>query len=314
MILKTLDDRLVPRMAAALRRLIDRATPGRAAGVDGAETGGRGGFLGLLRDVPQLAALLVAVVFLAVAGAFLLARSGDDRVAAPPPSAQTSATPRPSVTATDTVLGPREGTAIDGYLARAAARTAQVAAQDGEARLLALVSLNEYVAPQAAADLLAGVDVRQAYLRAPSAGELAEVFEVPTPFELASTLRSFYATTAAAKQEDAREFQGYADTIGETSADETAAKRAFVADAQRATAEASAFAADCACVFALVVEGPAAALAELSRTPAVRGVEPADRSARFEELQVFPLRPEHSGVVPPPPVDGGPTVPGQDGQ
>jgi hypothetical protein len=311
-ILKSLDDRLVPRMAAGLRRLLDGLTPGGSGDAD--EPSGRGGVLGLLRDVPQLAALLAAVVFLAVAGAFLLARSGDDRVTGTAPAPSTTASSPPSVSATDVVLGPQVGTAVDAYLARAAARTAQLAVQDGSARSLALVSLTDYLTPQAAAGVLAGVDVRQVYLRAPAAGDLAEVLEVPTPSELIPTLREFYATTAAAKLEDAEEFHGLADSIEETSPEETAAKQAYVADAQRASAEAQAYAADCDCVFAAVVEGPASALAELADDPAVRGVEPADRSARLEALQVFPLWPEHIGVVPPPPVPGGPTIPGEEGQ
>lgn len=311
MILKTLDDRLVPRMAAGLRRLLDGLNPGSSTPPDGDEQRGRGGFLGLLRDVPQLAALLAAVVFLAVAGIFLLAQSGDDRVAAPPPSPGGSGSAQPSFAATGAVLGLRPGADIGSYVNRTAARTDQLAAQDPEATTLALVSLTEYVAPQAAADLLGDVDARAAYLRAPDAGDLAEVLEVPTPSDLVRTLRGFYTTTAVAKQEDAREFQGLADSIEETSEEETAAKQAYVADAQRASAEANAYAAECACVFALVVEGPARALAELADNPLVRAVEPADRSAQLEALEVFPVRPDHEGTVPPPPVEGGPTIPGE---
>lgn len=311
MILKALDDRVVPRMAAGLRRLIDGLRPGQDQPSPDEDLGQRGGLLGLLRDVPQLAALLAALVFLGVAGLFLLARSGDDRVAAPPPTPGASPTARPSAAVTDARLGLREGADIGSYVTRTAARTAQLAAQDPQARTLALVSLTDYVTPQAAADLLTGVDGRRAYLRAPDAGELAEVFEVPTPSGLVSTLRGFSTTAAAAKQEDAREFQGLADSIEETSPEETAAKQAYVADAQRASAEAAAYAGDCACVFAVVVEGPASALVELAGNPLVRAVEPADRSARLEALEAFPLRPEHEGTVPAPPVEGGPTIPGE---
>lgn len=314
MILRSLDDRLVPRMAAGLRRLIDRAT-GRGAASGSAEdsdgAGRSGGLLGLLRDVPQLAALLAAVVFLAVAGLYLLARTGDDRVAAPEGELRTPASAPPSLAATDVVLGPQEGDDIAGYLAEAAARTAALAAQDPEDRFLALVSLTDYATPQAAAELLSPVQVREVYARAPEAGELAEVFEVTTSADLAPTLTAFYGRTAAAKRADAAEFQGLADSIEETSPEETAAKQAYVADAARAAAEAAAFAADCACVFAAVVEGPARALAALADDPRVRGLEPADRSATLAGLQVFPLQPQHQGTVPPPPVEGALTIPGE---
>jgi hypothetical protein len=318
MILRSLDDRLVPRMAAGLRRLLDGVTPGRGGGpVTGPsdeEPSGQGALLGLLRDVPQLAALLAAVVFLAVAGLFLLVRSGDDRLAAPTPGPTSSATARPSLAASDAVLGPRVGTGIDAYLARAAARTAQLAVQDPAARRLALVVLADYTTPQAVAELLEPVDVRHVYLRAPAAGELAEVFEVTTSGELAPTLSAFYDRTATAKQADAAEFQGLADSIEVTNEEEEEAKQAYLADVERAAAEAAAYAADCACVFAALVEGPARALVALADDPLVRGVEPADRSATLAGLQVFPLQPQHEGVVPPPPVPGGPTIPGEDGE
>lgn len=318
MILRSLDDRLVPRMAAGLRRLLDRATPGRGgtpARADDLDDGSRrGGLLGLLRDVPQLAALLAAVLFMAAAGLYLLARSGDDRSAGPQDDPRAPATVAPSLPATDLVLGPQEGDDIAGYLAEAAARTAALAVQDPEVRLLALVSFTDYATAQAAAELLSPVQVRQAYLRAPEAGGLAEVLEVTSSADLGPTLAASYARTAATKQADAAEFQALADSIEETSPEETAAKQAYAADAGRAAVEAAAYAADCACVFAAVVEGTARALAALADDPRVRGLEPADRSATLPALQVFPLQPQHEGTVPGPPVDDALPIPGEDGQ
>jgi hypothetical protein len=63
-------------------------------------------------------------------------------------------------------------------------------------------------------------------------------------------------------------------------------------------AEASAYASDCACVFAVVVEGTARALAGLLDAPGVRGVEVAGRGTELPGLEVLPLWPEQTGVVP----------------
>ncbi len=316
MSLRDLDDRLVPRLAGGLRRLLDRATPGRSASAAGLEPdgAGRGGLLGLLRDVPQLAALLVAVVFLAAGGLFVLTRSGDDR--AVPAPGRPAASSEPSGTSAGTVLGPAEGTAIDDYLARAGDRTTQVATDDPDGRYAALVLLTDYATPAEVSSLLAGVEVRTVYVRAAPAGELAEVFEVSTPSELAPTLQAFYGGTASAKGEDATEFQGLADSIEATSEEENAAKEAYVADAQRASAEATAYSADCACVFTAVVVATAAALSELAGSPEVRGVELAGRGALVDQLQILPLQPEQQGVVAPPPgPPGGPaSIPDGEGR
>lgn len=312
MILRSLDDRLVPRMAAGLRRLIDRVTPGRSAApratVDVESR--RGGLLGLLRDVPQLAALLAALLFLGVAGLFALTRSGDDRVATAPdrPAAST----QPSAAAARTVLGPEEGAQIDPYLVQERARLTRAAAADPDERYVALVMLSDYATPTDAATLLGGVDAQRVFLRAKDAGDLAEVLEVPVSAELVSTLSAFYARTAAAKQEDATEFRALADSIEETSAEETAAKQAYVDDSARASAEATAYASDCACVFTVAVEGTAEELLGLASDPQVRGVALADPGVELAALEVLPLAPEQQGVLAP--LGGASGLPGEEGQ
>ena len=316
--LRELDDRLVPRVAVALRRLLMRvpgarsriappvdALPGgvgspstvsRAPVADPLEErSGRGGLVGLVRDVPQLAALVVAALFLS-AGAFVLDRASDERAAerVETPVAEDSVTP-------STALGPEVGAEVTSYLSRAREDVLALAESDAEGRYIALVLLADYVTPAELQSTLQGFGVGQVYLRAPSAGELAEVIEVPTPNDPVSILRAVYERTAADKQEQEREFRALAESIEGSAPQDADDRAAYLADADRVAAEAAAYAGQCACVFAAVVEGTAAALAELLDSPAVRGVEAAARGSALDALEIRPVWPEQQGVVPTPP-------------
>ena len=317
--LRELDDRLVPRLAGGLRRLLDRVPgvrsrvppPGaRPAAVPAApatrqneaadpldDEARRGGLLGLVRDVPQLAALVVAAVFLS-AGAFVLDRAGDERAAErlDVPGVADGEPLSPSA-----VLGPEIGADVAGYLARTREDVAALASRDSEGRYIALVHLSDYVTPAALPTALQGLSVGRVYARVPAAGELAEVLEVPTPDDPVAVLQAVYARTAADKRELEAEFRGLADSIDGTAPQDADDKAAYLADADRVAAEAAAYASGCACVFAAVVEGTAAALARLLDAPSVRGVEVAGRGTELAALEVRPLWPEQSGVVPSPP-------------
>jgi hypothetical protein len=315
--LRELDDRLVPRLASGLRSLLGHvpgvgsrlpapgppqpvAVPTRrsAARADPLEEeGAHGGLLGLVRDVPQLAALVVAALFLSV-GAFVLDRAGDERVAErlDVPGVADREPLSPSA-----ALGPEVGADVAGYLRRTREDIAALASRDSEGRYIALVLLSDYVAPTALPATLEGRSVGRVYARVPAAGELAEVLEVPTPDEPVAVLQAVYARTATEKREQEAEFRGLAESIEGTAPQDADDKAAYLVDAERVAVEAEAYAAGCACVFAAVVEGTAAALARLLDTPSVRGVEVAGRGTELADLEVRPLWPDQSGVVPSPP-------------
>jgi len=137
--LRDLDAELVPRLAAALRSLLDgvrrRVDVGRAVA---APSGGRAlrrlddryastGPLALLRDVPQLGLLLVAAVFLAGAGV-ALARSSPDRATDRQQAAGEQALPPE--------LGPPVGADVDDHFETARARVLALVVA-GTARQLA---------------------------------------------------------------------------------------------------------------------------------------------------------------------------------
>ena len=315
--LRELDDRLVPRLATGLRRALDRVpgvraripAPGPPARVSVPaarpapgpdpldEEATHGGLLGLIRDVPQLAALVVAAVFLSV-GAFVLERAGDERAAERQdvPGVEDAEPVTPSA-----ALGPEVGTDVAGYLSRSREDVAALASRDSEGRYIALVLLSDYIAPEALPTTLQGFRVGRVYGRAAAAGELAEVLEIPTPGDPVTVVRAVFARTAAEKREQEAEFRGLAESIEGTAPQDADDKAAYLVDADRVAAEATAYASSCACLFAAVVEGTAASLARLLDAPSVRGVEVAGRGTELSTLEVRPLWPEQSGVVPTPP-------------
>ena len=303
--LRDLDDRLVPRMAAGLRSMLDGVSGG------GQEILGRGGALRrlddrfasrgplkLLRDVPQLALLIVTAVFLAGTGAALALQepqTGRDQV--------TDAVQRDA--SLPLVLGPAVGQDIDQHFAAAAGRLAEVAEDDPDAEHLALVSLTDPLTPEQTAAFAeeGAVEVRAAYLRAPVPGAPEEISFEP-PGDLVEGLREIFSQTALRKAEDQQELLAQAETIPPGTPEEEAFRRQFVADARMAGLEAAAYRIGCPCVFAMVVEGEARVLAALAKAAGVRGVELAPKGAELSALDVQPLAPTEKGVVAPPPIPG----------
>jgi hypothetical protein len=305
--LRDLDARLVPRLAGLLRALLDgisgwrQAVADRARAVAAASRAGRlrrlddryasRGPLTLLREVPQLGLLLIAVVFLAGAGA-VVALSGPDSASTRQQAQQETALPLD--------LGPAVGTEIDPHFAAARERLMALSRRGPEARHLALVSLNTGLTPEETVELLgdSSLVVRRAYLRAPVTGD-PEVIVFQTQEELMTGLRQVFAEIAVRKAKEQQDLLGTAETIEGGTPEEEEFRSLYVADARLAGEEAAAYRASCACVFALVVEGEVRELAELPALPVVRGVELAPRTADLTALDIRPLAPSEQGVVAP---------------
>jgi hypothetical protein len=196
----------------------------------------------------------------------------------------------------DTVrVGVRDGDSVPAY---AAASRAELAALPAEPAVYALVTLTGYVAPAGVAPLVAGTQPAYAYARVPLPDRQTELVRLGTtrpPVDLLS------AMAAVAERKDAA---ARTDT-GRAAAQTDARLRAIdETDAAVERAEAQAYRAGCACVFALVVRGTPAALRDLAGRPGVRIVDPAPE-VRDPAHTVFaaPL-PEQTGRVTPPPDTG----------
>ena len=307
MSLKDLDSQLVPRLAALLRSFLDAITGRGSSAVAKAsrrseallQGGGAlrrlddrfasSGPLKLLRDVPQLGVLVIAVLFLAGTGTALSLR-GPESVRVRQAAEREAQLPMS--------LGPQVGAEIDAHFAEARERIVELSRRDPEDRYLALVSLNKGLTPEEVGELLeeSGLEVARAYLRAPVPGEPEEIV-FQTPGDVVAGLRQVFSETAARKAQEQQDLLGTARTIEAGTPEEEAFRRLYEADARIAGQEAAAYRAGCACVFALVVEAEIAALAELLALPIVRGVEAAPRTADLSELDISPLSPTEQGVV-----------------
>lgn len=303
---RELDRQLVPTAARALRRLLAGGgrLRGRAAGELRRRTTTAGaaaarlddratatGPLRLLRDLPQVAVLVVAAVFLAgTAAAVLLTEP------APP---QTPAAPPPSALDSVVRLGVDPGSDVDLTLEQSRVVLDDVAERLPDTRLIALVHLSRYVSSDELLAVLEGVSPLRFYLRAPTAGPDAEIIAIPVQEETAATvLPALCAATSSRKAEDARNFATLAETIEPASPEEAAGKADFEAESVRAAAESEAFAGPCTTGFAAVVEGAAGDLRGLLERDGVRGVEVAPAGVLLADLDVQPLLPETTGVVP----------------
>jgi hypothetical protein len=279
--LSDLDDRLLPLWARRVQgaRSAVAAAPGPGEVLHGLDERYAGaGALRVVRDAPVLGALVALTVLVAGAGtgvALTLTAAG-----------AASAGPRA------VVLGPPLGADVETALAQSHAAAVDRARSAPGTRSPALVSLAEQLTAAEVAGLLveSTLEVRRVLVRAPVAGA-PELLTVEIAADPPRTLRALLAATAQRKTAEARELAQLASTA------EPAERASYEAAAATAGQEAAAYATDCACVLALLVEGTAAELAELPALPVVRGVQLAPRGTSAGTVELRPLPPGTTGVV-----------------
>jgi hypothetical protein len=303
--LDDLDERLVPRLAARLRDLVDGAGERRRrarAGVSGV-TGtllepradsplrrlddryASSGPLSLLRDVPQLGLLLVAAVFVAGAAVALEQSDGDARTQSAQQQIDTTA---------PTALGPEIGMKVDTYVETSRKRAVLVSQGSPDGVYTALVSFSKYLTPQQARLTLGELEVTKVVLHA----QLPTSDVVPVAVDdMVPDLKKLYGDIARRKAQDAAEFTKLAASIQPASKEEKQFQSFYVAAAKQANLEATAYHFTCACVIAALVRGKARELAELPAVAGVRAVEIGSRKPDDDTLLIRPLAPEQKGVV-----------------
>ena len=279
--LSDLDDRLLPLWARRVQDARDAVTaaptPAQALHALDERCAGAGA-LRVVRDAPVLGALVAVTVLLAGAGTGVALSLGTAGAVAAGPRA--------------VVLGPPLGADAEASLAQAHAAAVERARTAPGTRSLALVSLREQLTVDGVAGLLveSTLEVRRALVRAPVPGA-PELLSAEVAADPPRTLRALLDATAARKADEARELTRQAATVpaGE--------RTSYAAAADTAAQEATAYATDCRCVLALLVEGTAAELAELPALRVVRGVELAPRGTAAGDVEVRPLLPGTTGVV-----------------
>lgn len=295
--LHDLDRRVLPEAARRLRTALDRVDQARhraaaalRRGAEGVAAWGRRtddrfastGPLAVVRDVPQVALLLVAAVF--VGGAFAAVQLAE-------PASPRSARGDGGRVA---VLGVPPGRDVDAHLDAAGRALEALAENRPDTRYLALVSLTDFLPVAEVAQLASNVEVQRVYLRAPGV-EGAELVEVPLagvePEQVLPALCTAAQARTAANAASLRE-------IADQRQPDEQQRVQLLADADRSAAEAQAFAGECRTAFALVVEGEAVVLDALRADPRVRGIEAAPVGVTVLDLDVTPLDPTTTGSVP----------------
>lgn len=271
--LRALDRRVLPVAARGLRRLLD------AAERQGARLRTRATTVAPLGRRAQVGLLVLT-------GAVLLAGTA---------TAVLLREPRPA----GPDLGVPPGTDVDEHLAAARADVVALAASVPDTPVLALVHLSRAVPVVELPALVVGTEPQQAYLRAGEAGPDAEVVPVPlVGQDAAVVLPALCAATSTRRAEDATGLAAAAERAPVDTPEQQRAADDLRALADLARAEAQAYAGACATGVAVLVEGPAGALPALLERDGVRGVEAAPPGAQPDRLEVQPLLPAATGVVP----------------
>ncbi len=284
-----------PSPAPADRRSVAPATgprgrlPGRLRRLDDAGARGRlGGPLALLRDLPQLGLLVVALIVVAGGARVATRHRAASRQAAatqrdtlvPPTTTAVPTAPAPAPATVAPVLGPDAGTDVASYLAaRGAAAQALGRTLPGE-QLLAVVSFTTLQRPSGVGAVVGGLAVDAALVHVPVSVRGAPrptasgvVRGVPGLDEEA--LRRVLARQATALEVDAADDQRQGETTQPVNADIQAQVQDFFDEAAGAREQAAALRDDGACVYAVLVGGSAAELAAVALRPGVRLVDPA---------------------------------------
>jgi hypothetical protein len=299
--LRDTDEQLLPRLAVLLRGFLDGASAQRrqvrrrVAGAAEAvfERGplrrlddryATSGPLALLRDVPQLGLLMVAVVFLAGASVALARSGGEQKVA--------SAEQQIDATA-PTALGPEVGDSIDAYVAEARKRAVLASQGSPDGVYTAFVSFTRYLTPQQARLTLGELQVTKVVLHAqlPTADVLPVTVE-----DLVPDIKKIATDVVRRKTQDAQEFTKLARSIQPKSKEEKQFQTFYLAAAKQATLEGMVYRGNCTCVIGALVRGPARELAAL---PAISGIRAVEIGSRQEDdaLVLRPLAPEQTGTV-----------------
>ncbi|AGL15543.1 hypothetical protein [Actinoplanes sp. N902-109] len=194
-------------------------------------------------------------------------------------------------------VGVVDGQSVSGYLTSSRGELGTMFASAGDT--WALVSLSSYYAPDKLPGVLGDSAVAQVYARAPLPGVRTQVVKIPV-YRMPGDVVAGMLTAALARDQEQADYRKLSTKLGESAGD-LRLRRAYETAAQTAAAEAAAFRAHCACVFAAVVRAAPAALDRLADRPEVRVVDPAPEVRSLDRTEFRPVLPEEKGEPSPSP-------------
>ncbi|MGI5519525.1 hypothetical protein ACQEUX_01030 [Micromonospora sp. CA-259024] len=206
-----------------------------------------------------------------------------------------------------TRVGVTDGDSVPGYLRSAAADLAALSpsappAGDGT---YALVTLDAYLPPQRLATVLGDVPVSTVFGRVPLPGRQTEIVKIPA-LRVPDDVVAGMEQVAARKDTEAADYRARAAAVNGDGAGERELRERYATGAEVAAAEAAAYRAGCACVYAAVVRATPTVLRGVAARPDVRAVDPAPEVYRLDRTVFTPPLPEQRDVVRPP-ADTGPS-------
>ncbi|MEV2241343.1 hypothetical protein [Micromonospora sp. NPDC049891] len=198
-----------------------------------------------------------------------------------------------------TRVGVVEGDSIPRYEADAAADLAALAGRSLGDGTYALVSLNEYLTPARLAAVVGDVGVAVVFGRVPLPERQTEIVRIPAQ-RVPEDVSAGMARLAERKEREAADYRARATALGGGGPQERELRDLYLSGAQVAAAEAVAYRTECACLYALVVRAEPAKLRGVAARSGVRVVDPAPEVRRLERTVFTPPLPEQRDVVRPP--------------
>jgi hypothetical protein len=194
-------------------------------------------------------------------------------------------------------VGVGQGESIPGYIDRSHAALTALASNTP---VYALVSLTGYQPPERLAAVVEGVDVARVYARVPLPGAQTEIVMITARLVPQDVLAGMDGV-AARKASERADYLNRATHISGGSPADGDLRALYARYADIAGQEAAAYAAHCACVYAIVVRAMPDALVRLAARAQVRVVEPAPQVRRLDRAVFLPPLPEQVDTVVPPP-------------
>ena len=147
----------------------------------------------------------------------------------------------------------------------------------------------------------------EVYARAPLPGVRTPVVKIGV-YRMPQDVVAGMLNAALARDQEQADYRKLRNELEGEGGNEVRLRQAYDSAAQTAAAEAAAYRAHCACVFAAVVRAAPARLELLAGRPEVRVVDPAPEVRSLDRTEFRPVRPEQTTTVPDDERDA-PTVP-----
>ncbi|HEX5541658.1 MAG TPA: hypothetical protein VFX60_08850 [Micromonospora sp.] len=195
-------------------------------------------------------------------------------------------------------VGVFDGDSIPDYLRSSRAELAELVAEASRVEpveIYALVAFTSYLTPDQLGAVLSDVAVSEAIGRVPLPDTQTQIVRIATariPADVAIGM------TEIAERKD-REAQDYRDRSGALNGGDRELRQLYDHAAEVADAEASAYRAYCACIYAAVVRAAPPELKQLESRTEVRVIDPAAELRRLDRAVFLPPLPEQADMVRP---------------